>query len=158
MSICTYITLCLYVLYDYVQFCEDTVSVELCYILDLLICGLLMKWRNGTSHQLTHRRRCGFSPVHGCTLMWALSTTIVIIIIMMIIIITAFKGAVRDFIQSLRCTTNYLQHVHLSGQGTIVWKSLATHRAPITCNMLCTTWYERTAQLLSLTELKSHLF
>ena len=26
------------------------------------------------------------------------------------------------------------------------------------CNMSCATWYEGTAQLLSLTELKSHLF
>ena len=26
------------------------------------------------------------------------------------------------------------------------------------CNMLCATWYEGTAQLLSLTELKSHFF
>ena len=26
------------------------------------------------------------------------------------------------------------------------------------CNMLCATWYEEIAQLLSLTELKSHLF
>ena len=26
------------------------------------------------------------------------------------------------------------------------------------CNMSCATWYEGTAQLLSLTELESHLF
>ena len=38
-----------------------------------------------------------------------------------------------------------------------VCKSRATHRALITCNMLCATWYEGTAQLSSLTELKSHL-
>ena len=75
-----------------------------------------------------------------------------------IIIIIAFKGAVQDFLRSPHCAANCLQHVHFSGQGTIVWKSRATHRAPITCNMLCTIWYEGTAQLLSLTELKSHLF
>ena len=39
-----------------------------------------------------------------------------------------------------------------SGQGTIVCKSRATHQALITCNMLCATLYEETAQLLSLTE------
>ena len=35
---------------------------------------------------------------------------------------------------------------------THVCKSCATHRALITCNILYTTWYEGTAQLLSLTE------
>ena len=46
--------------------------------------------------------------------------------------------------------------------GAIVCKSLATHRALITCDMSCNmsyaTWYEGTAELLSLTKLKSHLF
>ena len=37
-------------------------------------------------------------------------------------------------------------------------KSRATHWALTTCNMLCATWYQGTAQLLSLTEFKSHLF
>ena len=37
-------------------------------------------------------------------------------------------------------------------------KPRATHRAHITCNTLRATWNEGTAQLLSLTELKSHLF
>ena len=37
-------------------------------------------------------------------------------------------------------------------------KSHATHQALITCIMSCATWYKGTAQLRSLTELKSHLF
>ena len=37
-------------------------------------------------------------------------------------------------LQSPRCVTNCLQHVHSSGQGTIVWQSRATHLAPITYN------------------------
>ena len=37
-------------------------------------------------------------------------------------------------------------------------KSRATHWALITCNISCVTWYERTAQLLSLAEFRSHLF
>ena len=37
-------------------------------------------------------------------------------------------------------------------------KSRAAHRALITRNMSCATWYEGTAQLLSLTELKSRFF
>ena len=32
------------------------------------------------------------------------------------------------------------------------------NRALITCSMSCVTWYKGTAQLLSLTELKSHQF
>ena len=78
----------------------------------------------------------------------------IIIIIIIIIIIMALKGAIRDF----HCAANCLQHVCSSGPGAIVCKSRATHRAFITGNMQCATWYEGTAQLLSLTEFKSHLF
>ena len=72
--------------------------------------------------------------------------------------ILALKDAIRYFLQSAHCAANCLQHIHSSGAGAIVCKSRAAHRAIITCNMLCTTWYEGTAQLLSLTEFKSHLF
>ena len=57
---------------------------------------------------------------------------IVLILVIIIIIITttiALKGAIHE------------QHIEL-----------------ISCNLQCNTWYEGTAQLLSLTELKSHLF
>ena len=50
-----------------------------------------------------------------------------------IIIIIAFKGAVRDFLQSPHSAANCLQHVRSSGPGAIVCKSRATHRALITC-------------------------
>ena len=83
------------------------------------------------------------------------------IIIIIIIIIIAFKGAIRDFLQSPHSAANCLQHARSSGPGAIVCKSRATHRALITCNMSCyvrATWYEGTAQLLSSTELKSHSF
>ena len=60
------------------------------------------------------------------------------------------------FLQSPHCAANYPQRVRSSGSGAIVCKSRATHRALITCNLQCATWYKRTAQLLSLTELKSH--
>ena len=53
------------------------------------------------------------------------------------LIIIAFKGAIRDFLQSPHCAVNRLQHVRSSGPGAIVCKSCATHRALITCNMLC---------------------
>ena len=48
-------------------------------------------------------------------------------------IIIAFKGAIRDFIQSPDSAENCLQHVRSSGPGTIVCKPRATHRALITC-------------------------
>ena len=98
------------------------------------------------------------------------TTTTIIIIIIMIVTTTAIattttittiaqKGAIRDFFfQSPYCAVNCPQHVSSSGPGAIVCKSRAMHRVLMTCNMSCATWYERTAQLLSLTELKSHLF
>ena len=73
---------------------------------------------------------------------------------MMMIIIITFKGAFRDFLQSPHCAANCLHHV----QGAVVRKSRATLLALTTGNMPRATWYEGTAQLLSLTELKSHLF
>ena len=54
------------------------------------------------------------------------------------------------FLQSPHCPANRLQHVRSSGQCASVCKSRATHQALIACNM-CATWYEGTAQLLSLT-------
>ena len=49
------------------------------------------------------------------------------------IIIIAFKGAIRDFLQSPHSAANCLRHVRSSGPGAIVSKSRATHRALITC-------------------------
>ena len=60
--------------------------------------------------------------------------------------------------QSPHCAANYRQHIGSSGQGAIVRKSGATHLALIMFNMLYATWYKGTAQPLSLTEYKSHLF
>ena len=51
----------------------------------------------------------------------------------MMMIIIAFKGAIRDFLQSPHSAANCLQHVRSSGPGAIVCKSRATHRALITC-------------------------
>ena len=70
--------------------------------------------------------------------LWKHKTTAVcwllnIIIIIIIIIIIAFKGAIRDFLQSPHSAMNCLQHVRSSGRGAIVCKSRATHRALITC-------------------------
>ena len=58
---------------------------------------------------------------------------IIMIIIVIIIIIIAFKGAIRDFLQSPHNAANCLQDVRSSGSGAIVCKSRATHRALITC-------------------------
>ena len=84
---------------------------------------------------------------------------IVIIVIIIIMIIITFTDAIRDFLQSPHCAVSCLQHVHSSWPGR--------NRMQITCNtssschvqyiVLYATWYEGTAQLLSLIELKSHL-
>ena len=50
-----------------------------------------------------------------------------------VIIIIAFKGAIRDFLQSPHSAANCLQHVRSSGPGAIVCKSCATHQVLITC-------------------------
>ena len=65
---------------------------------------------------------------------------IMIIMITMIIIKIALKGAMRDFAQFPHCAADCLQHVHSSGNGAIVCKSRATHRALITCYMSSATW------------------
>ena len=65
---------------------------------------------------------------------------VLVVIIMMI----TLKGIISEFLQSPRCDANCLQYVRSSGQGAIVCKSRATHRALITCNVSCAT--------------KSHLF
>ena len=78
-----------------------------------------------------------------------------IMITIITIIMIVLKGTIRDCLQSPHCAAKCLQHIR--GQGAIVCKSRATHQALITCNM-CSTWYEGTAQLLALTDFKSHLF
>ena len=96
----------------------------------------------------------------GLNRVWAVSVTVSTWLVpAMVIIIIAFTGTVRDFLQSPRCATDYLQHLRSSAPGTIVCKSRATRQVLVTCNvMLHPSWYEGTVQLLSLTELKSHLF
>ena len=76
-------------------------------------------------------------------------------VIIIIIIIIAFKGTIRDFWQAPHSAASRLRHVRSSGPGTIVYTSSAYHVQHV---VLRATWYEGTAQLLSLTEYKSHLF
>ena len=76
-----------------------------------------------------------------------------------ILMIIALKGAIQAFLQSPHCAMNNFQHLRSSGLSAMV---------QITCNtpsayqvqhvVLHATWYEGTAQILSLTEFKLHLF
>ena len=75
-----------------------------------------------------------------------------------IIIMITLKCTIQECLQSCHCAANCLQHVRSSGWGAIGCKLCATHPALVTCKVSCATWYEGTAQLLSLTELKLHLF
>ena len=53
---------------------------------------------------------------------------IIILMMMMItIIIMVFKGAIRNFLQSLHCAANRLQHVRSSGPGAVVCKCRVTY-------------------------------
>ena len=62
-----------------------------------------------------------------------------------------WETQISRFLQSPHCYANCLQHICSSGHGIIVCKSCTTLWALIMCNMSCATWYEGTAQLLSLT-------
>ena len=86
-------------------------------------------------------------------MMMMMMMMMIIIKKIIITMIIAFKGVIRDNLQSSHCAANRLRHVRSSGPGAIVCKSRATHPALITCNVLRATWYEGTVQLLSLTEL-----
>ena len=77
----------------------------------------------------------------------------------MIIIIIAFKGAIPDYFYNLltapRTVSNtYAQVARAQSCANHVQHIERLSRASV---MLRATWYEGTAQLLSLTELKSHL-
>ena len=52
---------------------------------------------------------------------------------MIMMMIIAFKGAIRDLLESPHSAANCLQHVRSSGMRAIVCKSRATHRALISC-------------------------
>ena len=80
---------------------------------------------------------------------------VVVVVVVVIIVIIDLKGAIPDFYNLLTAPRTVSHtHVHVATSCT----ARGTHRALITCNMPCATWYEGTAQLLRLTELKSHLF
>ena len=83
---------------------------------------------------------------------------IIMILVIIMIIVIALKGAIHDFYNLITASQTVSNMYAQAAKAQIVWISCATHRAPITCNVLCVTWYEGTASLLSLTVLKSHLF
>ena len=81
-----------------------------------------------------------------------------IIIIIMIGKIITLTGTIWDF-YNLLTVLGTVSNTHAQvAMGQSCWKSRAAHRVLITCNMSCAIWYEGAAQLLSLTEFKSHLF
>ena len=59
-------------------------------------------------------------------MMMLMMMMIIIIVVVIVITIIAFKGAIRDFLQSPHCAANCLQHVRSSGPGR--------NRVQITCN------------------------
>ena len=54
-----------------------------------------------------------------------------------IIIMIALIDTNQDFLQSSQCAVNCVLHVRSRGQGAIVCKVCATHRALTTCNTTC---------------------
>ena len=76
-----------------------------------------------------------------------------------IIIIIAFKGTIRDFVQSPHSAANCLQHVRPSGLGATVCKSRATHRARIMCkcHVMCHL-VRRDRSAIKFDRVETHLF
>ena len=64
------------------------------------------------------------------------------------------RRSLSSFFQTISSLCPVLPHKRWSGQGAIVCKSCAKHRALITHNMSCAIWYEETAELLSLTRVE----
>ena len=58
---------------------------------------------------------------------------IVVVVVVVVVVIIAFKGAIREFLQSPHSASNCLHHLRSSGPGAAVCKSRAAHRALITC-------------------------
>ena len=74
-----------------------------------------------------------FSPTSPPLIIIIILLLLLLILMIIIIIIIAFKGTIRDFLQSPHSAANCLQHVRSSGPGAIVCKSGETHRMLITC-------------------------
>ena len=81
-------------------------------------------------------------------------------IIIIIIIIIAFKGAIRDFFYNLLTAPRTVSNTYAQVAQAQLCANHVQHieRLSRASVMLRATWYEGTAQLLSLTELRLHLF
>ena len=82
---------------------------------------------------------------------------VIIIMIIIIMIVIALKGTIRDILQSLRCEPSPTSTLKWPGRDCvqIMCKTLSAYHMQHV--VIRATWYEETAQLLSLTELTSHL-
>ena len=122
--------------------------------------GILRHFRPPSHHLLLHTHDTNnetwnsFSLVDPCSIFFCFSVKPKFFTPTHVI---ELKGTIADLLQSPLCAANCLQPTHSSGLGAVVCKSHATHRALNVYNM-CATWCKGTGQLISLTELKLHLF
>ena len=79
---------------------------------------------------------------------------------LIIIVIIAFKGAIRDFFYNLLTGPRTVSNTYTQVARAQSCADHVQHIERLSCAsvMLRATWYEGTVQLLSFTELKSHLF
>ena len=60
----------------------------------------------------------------------------ILLLLLLLLPLLAFKGAIRDFFYNLLTVTRTVSNTYAQvALGAIVYKSRATHRALITCNM-----------------------
>ena len=69
----------------------------------------------------------------------------------------ALKDAIRDFYNLLNAPLTVSNRYAQVARAEPCANYAQLNGALITCNMSCVTWYEETAALSNVTELKSHL-
>ena len=121
-------------------------------IIMMMMMMMMMMMRNSTVEQKKKKKK------KKMMMMMMMMMRIIIIIMIIMINKVAFKGAIRDFfsISLLRrepCPTRTLKW-HGRDHVQITYNTSSAYHVQHV--VLCATWYEETAQLLSMTELKSH--
>ena len=88
---------------------------------------------------------------------YGVSIRLIMIVVIIMIIVFALKGANYNSYNFLTAPQT-VSNTYAGVARAQLCANDVQHRTLITCNMSCATWQEGTAQLLSLTELKAHLF
>ena len=88
----------------------------------------------------------------------AAAVVVVVVVVAVVLVVITLKGAIRELftISSLsrELSPTHTHTLKWSGRNRV--QITCNTSSACTCNLQCSTWYEGTDQLLSVTELKSH--